>query len=84
MRKKTFAGHVIAGYACQPNFSPNGKFLMSGDGEGRLWFWDWKNGKVYRKLKAHTEGPCMSAIWHPLDASRVATCGWDGLIKYWD
>ncbi|KAL2546998.1 Transducin/WD40 repeat-like superfamily protein [Forsythia ovata] len=60
-KKKRFAGHIAAGYACQVNFSPDGRFVMSGDGEGRCWFWDWKSCK-----------------------SKVATCGWDGLIKYWD
>ncbi|KAL7226006.1 hypothetical protein ACSBR1_021199 [Camellia fascicularis] len=33
-KKKRFAGHIVAGYACQVNFSPDGRFLMSGDGEG--------------------------------------------------
>jgi pre-mRNA-processing factor 17 len=84
MHKKTFTGHNNAGYACQIGFSPNGKFLMSGDGHGQLHFWDWKTTKCYRKFHAHDSGPCMAAVWHPLYAARVATCGWDGLIKIWD
>lgn len=82
-KKKRFAGHIVAGYACQVNFSPDGRFVMSGDGEGKCWFWDWKSCKVFRTLKCH-EGVCIGAEWHPLETSKVATCGWDGLIKYWD
>ncbi|KAL9390104.1 hypothetical protein Peur_018709 [Populus x canadensis] len=82
-KKKRFAGHIVAGYACQVNFSPDGRFVMSGDGEGKCWFWDWKSCKVFRTLKCH-EGVCIGAEWHPLEQSKVATCGWDGLIKYWD
>ncbi|XAR62231.1 hypothetical protein NMG60_11016917 [Bertholletia excelsa] len=81
-KKKRFAGHMVAGYACQANFSPDGRFVMSGDGEGRCWFWDWKSCKVFRTLKCH-EGVCIGCEWHPLEQSKVATCGWDGLIKYW-
>lgn len=29
-RKKTFKGHNTAGYACQVNFSPDAKYVMSG------------------------------------------------------
>lgn len=83
-RKKVFRGHSTAGYACQIGFSPNGQYIMSGDAGGMLSFWDWKTTKNFKKLKCHTGGPTMGAIWHPLEQSRVATCGWDGLIKYWD
>lgn len=84
MPKKTFTGHNNTGYACQIGFSPNGKFLVSGDGLGQVHFWDWKTTKCYRKFHAHDNGPCMAAVWHPLMPARVATCGWDGLIKIWD
>lgn len=83
-RKKVFKGHSNAGYACQIGFSPNGQYVMSGDADGRLCFWDWKSTKMYKKLRAHDRGPCMGAIWHPLEPSKVVSCGWDGLIKYWD
>ncbi|CAM9646862.1 unnamed protein product [Choristocarpus tenellus] len=51
MRKKVFKGHVNAGYACRMTFSPNGKFLASGDGQGKMYIWDWGSTKVYRKLQ---------------------------------
>ena len=79
-RKKRFAGHLIAGYACQPNFSADGRFVMSGDSEGKMWFWDWKTTKVLQKLKGHS-GVVMGCEWHPHETSKVATCSWDGTIK---
>ena len=48
VKKRSFKGHVVAGYACQIGFSPNGQFIMSGDGRGQLWFWDFKSGKILR------------------------------------
>ena len=30
LRNKTFKGHVVAGYACDVAFSPDGQFLLSG------------------------------------------------------
>ena len=81
--KKRFTGHVVAGFACQPSFSPDGRYLISGDSEGKTWIWDWKTCKVLKTIKCH-QGVCISALWHPIEPSRVATCGWDGAIKYWD
>eukprot|EP00898_Chlorokybus_atmophyticus_P003311 jgi/Chlat1/3981/Chrsp26S04042 len=81
-KKKRFVGHLCAGYACQVGFSPDGRFVISGDADGRCFFWDWKTSKIFRTLKCH-DGVCIGAVWHPLETSKVATCGWDGLIKFW-
>ncbi|OQR86655.1 pre-mRNA-processing factor [Achlya hypogyna] len=83
-RRKVFRGHACAGYACQVGFSPNGQYVVSGDGEGQLVFWDWKTTRMFKKVQAHAGGPTMGVQWHPIEASKVVTCGWDGLIKYWD
>ena len=47
-KKKHFVGHTIAGYACQIGVSRDNKYVTSGDGDGRLWLWDWKSTKVIR------------------------------------
>lgn len=83
MGRKQFKGHINSGYAITPGWSADGRWVMSGDTDGKLWFWDWQKGKNYRVLKAH-DGVCISAIWHPHSQSRVVTCGWDGAIKLWD
>jgi len=82
-RRKRFIGHQTAGYACQVGFSPDSRFVISGDAQGRCFFWDWKTGKIYKKLKCHDQ-VTIGAIWHPNEPSKVATCSWDGTIKYWD
>ncbi|EFJ39885.1 hypothetical protein VOLCADRAFT_78216 [Volvox carteri f. nagariensis] len=83
-KNKTFKGHNTAGYACQVNTSPDGKYVMSGDSEGRCFFWEWGAAqKIVRTIKAH-DAVCIGCAWNPMESSKVATCGWDGVIKYWD
>eukprot|EP00741_Cyanophora_paradoxa_P003039 tig00000663_g2951.t1 len=83
-KRKVFRGHLVSGFACQVGVSPDGRFVYSGDANGKLWFWDWKTCKVFRTIKAHEGAVCIGAAWHPLETSKVATCGWDGTIKFWD
>ncbi|CAM9137902.1 unnamed protein product [Lampetra planeri] len=82
-KKKVFKGHMVAGYACQVDFSPDMSYVVSGDADGKLNIWDWKTTKLYHRIKAHDK-VCISALWHPHETSKVITCGWDGQIKLWD
>jgi pre-mRNA-processing factor 17 len=61
-----------------------GAGAAAGDSEGRAFFWDWSHPyKIVRTIKAH-DGVCIGVAWNPMESSKVATCGWDGVIKYWD
>mmetsp|Transcript_20725 Transcript_20725/g.29542 ORF Transcript_20725/g.29542 Transcript_20725/m.29542 type:complete len:604 (-) Transcript_20725:39-1850(-) len=82
-RKKRFVGHQIAGYACDIAISPDGKFVLSGDGDGKIYFWDWRSHKLLQKYRAHDNGPAIGCVWHPIEPSVVFSCGWDGVIKMW-
>ncbi|KAG1671100.1 Pre-mRNA-processing factor 17 [Nymphon striatum] len=82
-RKKTFTGHMVAGYACAVDFSPEMSYLVSGDADGKVYVWDWKTTKIFSKWKAH-DNVCIGVLWHPHETSKLATAGWDGVIKYWD
>ena len=54
-RKKIFKGHLVAGYACVPTFSPDMSYLCSGDGQGKVHIWDWKTTRLYSKFKVKSE-----------------------------
>jgi pre-mRNA-processing factor 17 len=83
--KKTFSGHTVAGYACRPCFSPDGRFIASGDGQGKCFVWDWGSTRVSRSFQAHEPGTvCIDVAWHPLEESRIATAGWDGSVRFWE
>lgn len=95
---KRFKGHSCAGYAIQIAFSPDGRFLATGDATGRALFYDWRSARCYRTLQCH-DNVCMTLDWHPITPSHVATGawrarrwhalthvvgGWDGNIKLFD
>ncbi len=82
-KKKSFRGHMVAGYACGIDFSPDMSYVVSGDGDGRCCVWDWKTTRMVAKWKAH-DRTCSTVLWHPHETSKLATAGWDGVIKYWD
>ena len=68
-KKKEFKGHVIAGYACRPCFSPDQSYLCSGDGEGKMFIWDWKNGRLYSRFRAHDQ-VVIDCKWLPHETSK--------------
>ncbi|KAK5579279.1 hypothetical protein RB653_008960 [Dictyostelium firmibasis] len=82
-KKKRFLGHNVSGYACQLSFSPDGKFICSGDSTGKAFFWDWKTSKIVKTINAHNN-VCIGIEWSPLEPSKVITCSWNNEIKLWD
>ena len=70
-RNKRFAGHSVAGYACQVGFSPDGKWISSGDGEGNVVFWEWKTGRIKSRLRAHSK-VVIAHEWLPHETVRLA------------
>eukprot|EP00771_Trimastix_marina_P001194 gnl/Trimastix_PCT/2248.p1 GENE.gnl/Trimastix_PCT/2248~~gnl/Trimastix_PCT/2248.p1 ORF type:complete len:706 (-),score=248.61 gnl/Trimastix_PCT/2248:172-2289(-) len=82
-KKKRFTGHIIAGYNCQVGSSADGKYIISGDAEGNVHFWNWNNCRFIKRLKCHDK-VTVGCQWHPIEPSKMATCSWDGTIRYWD
>ena len=66
-----------------PLLIPFYSYLVSGDSDGKVCMWNWKTHRIVAKWKAHDKC-CIGVIWHPHETSKMATCGWDGLIKFWD
>ena len=66
----------------QVNFSPDGKFLMSGDSVGKLFFWEWAHpNRVVKTLPAHDKVriACMFLVVLPA----LQLCVGAGLILFW-
>lgn len=82
VRGKKFMGHFSAGYAIGTTFSPNGKYLFSGDQDGRIFSWDWKTAAPIQVFKAHNN-VCIGIDWHPNEPSMMLSCSWDKTIKLW-
>uniref|UniRef100_A0A5K3EP66 Pre-mRNA-processing factor 17 n=1 Tax=Mesocestoides corti TaxID=53468 RepID=A0A5K3EP66_MESCO len=83
MRKKLFRGHTVSGYACQTDMSPDLRYIVSGDGDGLIYLWEWKTTRLLTKWKAH-DSVCIDLAWLPHETSKVVSAGWDGVIKLWD
>jgi WD40 repeat protein len=62
-------------------FAPDGSYLASGDGAGRIKFWQLPDGTFLRALEGHTgtiEGMSFSA-----DGSLLATISSDNTVRVW-
>jgi len=79
--KKQFEGHLNAGYAVQVDVSGDGNIVVSGDANGKCYFWDWKSGRMSHQMQCHKK-VTMGATWHPFK-NMVATCSWDATIALW-
>ncbi|XP_009903415.2 WD repeat-containing protein 25 [Dryobates pubescens] len=81
-KKKRYEGHKVEGFAVGCEFSPDGTLLVTGSSDGKVFFYNYHTARIIRTLSAHKKA-CMSAVFHPVLPSLLATCDWAGEIKIW-
>ncbi|MCP4786218.1 MAG: protein kinase, partial [Fuerstiella sp.] len=70
------------GGSCVARFSPNGKYLVTGQHDGTLCFRDGQSSNRLATLPGH-EGLVRGIDFSP-DGKRMASIGDDGIIRLWD
>uniref|UniRef100_A0A8C4VSF1 WD repeat domain 25 n=1 Tax=Gopherus evgoodei TaxID=1825980 RepID=A0A8C4VSF1_9SAUR len=81
-KKKRYEGHKVEGFAVGCEFSPDGTLLVTGSSEGKIFFYNYHTARIIHTLSAHDQA-CVSATFHPVLPSLLATCDWAGDIKIW-
>lgn len=83
LRKRIFRGHMTAGYACQVDWSPDQEYFISGDGDGKIFMWDFRRLKLLSRFKAH-DAVTIGVKSLPFETSKLLSWSWDGTVKLWD
>jgi WD40 repeat protein len=77
---KTLTGHSYG--VSSANYSPDGKFVVTGSFDGTAKIWDASTGIILKTLKGHSDS-VLSANFSP-DGKFVVTGSWDNTTRIWD
>ena len=85
----------VAGFSCEPSFSPCGKLLACGDGAGTIHFVKTRAAfsnqstsssrfSTDKIVHAHASNTCVACVqFHPCFDGVLLSAGWDGKLKWW-
>jgi glucose repression regulatory protein TUP1 len=76
----TLVGHELDIYGL--DFSPDGRLLVSGSGDGRVRVWDWRNNSCVHVLSGPRDGVTSVAV-SPC-GTYVAAGALDSVVRVWD
>ncbi len=76
------AGHDGQTRASAVSYSPNGRYLASGDDEGWILVRDAQNGTELQRMQAHI-AQVTGLAWSP-DSERLASSARDGSLRLWE
>jgi hypothetical protein len=77
---RTFRGYTYSVHSVA--FSPNGKYIISGNGDNTLKLWDVNRGNCIRTFRGHT-GWVWTVAFSP-DGRYIVSGSSDNTIKLWD
>ena len=63
-------------------FSPDGRFLVSGQWNGALRLWRVSNGEAILSFAGHEDA--ISSVAFAPNGRAIASASWDGTIKLWN
>jgi WD40 repeat protein len=63
-------------------YSPDGKFIVSGDADGKLKVWDVEKGKQVLSFKGHADQ--VDSVAYSPDGKRIVSSGAEKTLRVWD
>ncbi|QLG72058.1 hypothetical protein HG535_0C04120 [Zygotorulaspora mrakii] len=82
--KKSFTGQMCAGYGIGIAFSPDGKYICSGDAQSKVLIWDWTTTNLLRTVPLPGNEPVRQVAWNPQETSKLICGGPTGKIYLLD
>lgn len=83
IKNKRYNGHKVSGYNIQCDISPDNQYLITGDADGSMFFYNYENSHLIKDMVVLRGIPANKVQWHPLLPSTVASASWNGQVQIW-